>query len=340
MLELDFSERGAEQPMSQEDKKFLSIIKRETRQREDGHYEMPLPFRQERPVLPNNKPLALHHLCKLQTRLENNKRYREDYTTFMNELIENYAERVPENELTNEDRDIWYIPHHGVYHPRKPEKIRVVFDCSATYEGESTNNHLLQGPDLTNQLVGVLCRFRTELTVFNCDGEAMFHQFKVFEAHRNFLQFLWWEDGDTTKRPVEYRMTVHLFGAGSSPGCANYGLKKIANDYEEECGSEAANFVRNNFYVDNGLKSVKNTEQATTLIQITKDLSAMGGLRLHKFISNSKEVIAAILQKDRASTLKKLDPHNDRLPIERALGVYWCVELDTFQMRIILHDPP
>ena len=341
MLELDFSERGAEQPMSQEDKKFLSIMEGETRQREDGHYEMPLPFRQERPVLRNNKPLALHRLCKLQTRLENNKRYREDYITFMNELIEkNYAERVPQNELTNEDGDVWYIPHHGVYHPRKPEKIRVVFDCSATYQGESINNHLLQGPDLTNQLVGVLCRFRTEPTAFMCDVEAMFHQFKVFETHRNFLRFLWWEDGDTTQRPVEYRMTVHLFGAGSSPGCANYGLKKIADDYEEECGPEAANFVRNNFYVDDGLKSVKNTEQATTLIQRTKDLCARGGLRHHKFISNSKEVIAAIPQKDRASTLKNLDLHNDRLPTERALGVYWCVESDTFQMRITLHDTP
>ena len=143
-----------------------------------------------------------------------------------------------------------------------------------------------------------------------CDVEAMFHQFKVFETHRNFLRFLWWEDCDTTKRPVEYRMTVHLFGAGSSPGCANYGLKRIADDYEEECGPEVAYFIRNNFYVDDGLKSVKNTEQAITLIQRTKDLCARGGLRLHKFISNSKEVIAAIPLKDRASMLKNVDLHN------------------------------
>ena len=33
-------------------------------------------------------------------------------------------------------------------------------------------------------------------------------------------------------------MTVHLFGAGSSPGCANYGLKQIADDHEEEFGAE------------------------------------------------------------------------------------------------------
>ncbi len=67
-------------------------------------------------------------------------------------------------------------------------------------------------------------------------------------------------------------------------------------------------------------------------------MCAKGGLRLHKFTSNSKDVIAAIPREDRATTLKNLDLHNDRLPVERALGVYWCVESDTFQMRITLQD--
>ena len=49
------------------------------RQREDGHYEMPLPFRKESPVMPNNKSIALHRLTKLRTRMETNKRYRDDY---------------------------------------------------------------------------------------------------------------------------------------------------------------------------------------------------------------------------------------------------------------------
>ena len=25
----------------------------------------------------------------------------------------------------------WYLPHHGVCHPNKPQKIRVVFDLSS-----------------------------------------------------------------------------------------------------------------------------------------------------------------------------------------------------------------
>lgn len=82
----------------------------------------------------------------------------------------------------------------------------------------------------------------------------MFHQLRVDGKHRKFLRFYWWKNGNIEKEPIEYRMTVHLFGAGSSPG--NYGLKKTADDYEQEFGTEASNFIRNDFYVDYGLKSL------------------------------------------------------------------------------------
>ena len=111
-----------------------------------------------------------------------------------------------------------------------------------------------------------------------------------------------WENGDTTKPPSEFRMTVHLFGAGSSPGCANYGLKQIADDDEEEFGAEAASFARDDFYVDDGLKSVNSVSEAVWLIKGTKDLCTRGGLRLHP------------------ARIKNLDTRkDDNLPVERAL---------------------
>ena len=110
---------------------------------------------------------------------------------FMQDIIEKgYAEKAP-HERHNDDGKLWYIPHHGVYHPQKPNKIRVVFYCSATFMGHSLNKYLLQGPDLTNYLVGVLCRFRQEMIAFMCDLEAMFHQFKVEEEDCDYLRFYW-----------------------------------------------------------------------------------------------------------------------------------------------------
>ena len=95
----------------------------------------------------------------------------------------------------------------------------------------------------------------------------MFCQVRVNEEHRDYLRFLWWPDGDTSKEPEDDRMRVRLFGATSSPGCSNLALKTTAKAGEEEFGTDATSFVENSFYVDDGLKSIEKVEQATKLIK-------------------------------------------------------------------------
>ena len=97
---------------------------------------------------------------QLKKRFLQNKEYKADCVKFINDVIaKRYAEKAPSIEAKS-GKKAWFIPHHGVYHPKKTRKIRVVFDCSAEFEGQSLNQNLLQGPDLTNNLVGVLGRFR------------------------------------------------------------------------------------------------------------------------------------------------------------------------------------
>ena len=343
MFEMEFSESSSTQEaLSQEDRKFLAIVESGIQHREDGHYELPLPLKVPAPALPNNREVALRRLNQLKRRFKTDNRYKDDYTVFMEKVLSNgFAEEVPpvEVEASNEGK-VWYIPHHGVYHPKKPSKIRVVFDCSAEFRNESLNKHLLQGPDLTNNLVGVLCRFRKEPVALMGDIEGMFHQVGVAEQDRDLLRFLWWKDGDLTKEPAEYRMTVHLFGATSSPACANYALKMAANENEKDLGSEAANFIRRDFYVDDGLTSVESVPDAVTLIKNTKEMCRRGGFKLHKFTSSHKEVIEAIPIEDRAEGIQSIDLDKEAIPMERALGVQWCVEKDSFQFRIVLKDRP
>ena len=149
--------------LSKEDRKSIEIVEQGAHQCEDGHYELPLPLKNESINLPNNKTAALRRLSQLKRRFEakNGQGYYAGYVEFMKKLIDSgYAERVPEmpdSEHKSSDQaqtkhNVWYIPHHGVYHPKKPNKIRVVFDCAAEYESESLNKHLLQGPYLTNNL--------------------------------------------------------------------------------------------------------------------------------------------------------------------------------------------
>lgn len=214
-----------------------------------GHYEMPLPFK-ERPALPDNTELAMVRLNHLKRRLSRDQTFQKHYVNFMKEIIDRGdAEETTEDDVKGET---WYLPHHGVYHSKKSGKLRVVFDCSAKYQETCLNDHLLQGPDLINNLNGILLRFRQHPIALMCDVEKMIHQFHVSEPDRNYLRFLWWKEGDLERKPDMFRMKVPLFGAMSSPACANYGLKHLAQEYGNQYPL-GAQFVMKNFYVDDGL---------------------------------------------------------------------------------------
>lgn len=81
----------------------------------------------------------------------------------------------------------------------------MVFDCGAAFKGMSLNHQLLQGPNFTSTLLGVLLRFRQEPVAVMGDIQSMFHQVKVTEEDRDFLRFLWWPEGDLTKEVAEFR---------------------------------------------------------------------------------------------------------------------------------------
>ena len=194
---------------------------------------------------------------------------------------------------TSVEGKTWYLPHHAVFHPAKPGKVRVVFDCSAKYRGSSLNDQLLQGPDLTNSLVGVLTRFREESVALMADIEAMFHQVRVKPDDSNALRFLWWPNRDLNAQPQEFMMTVHLFGGVSSPSCANFALRKTADD-NQGFDPEIVNTVKRNFYVDDCLKSVKSEQDGISLAKDLTNLLEKGGFRLTKWLSNSREVVESI----------------------------------------------
>ena len=153
---------------------------------------------------------------------------KEQYLAFMQKIFDNdHTEKVPEEDI-KPGKLCWYLPHFGVYYPRKPDKIRVVFDSAAECDGLSLNKLLLSGPDITNNLFGVLLRFRENPVAMVADIEQMFHCFQVKEEHRDPLRFLWYKDNDPNGDITEYRMKVHIFRNTSSTAVANHGLRKTA----------------------------------------------------------------------------------------------------------------
>ncbi|XP_076839331.1 uncharacterized protein LOC143484479 [Brachyhypopomus gauderio] len=337
----DFPERSYDdkKEMSQEDKIFMRCVEK-TSILENGHYIIGLPFRNEKLQMPNNRCVAEQRIAFLLRKFKRNAEFFEDYKGFMETIIgKGYAVQVPTHQLNRDDKRVFYIPHHGVYHPKK-QKLRVVFDCTSSFQGRCLNSELLQGPDLTSTLVGVLLRFREESVAVMADIESMFYQVRVPEHDADLLRFLWWPNGRLDEPMAEFRMTVHLFGANSSPSVASYALRRTAEDHRSVTSPCAVQTVLNNFYVDDCLKSVATDEDAITLVNDLRALCNSGGFTLTKWMSNSRKVLLSIPEEHRASKMKDLDLRHDALPVERTLGVQWDTEMDTFTYSMKLQDKP
>ena len=314
-----------------EDTKALEKMERSLKM-VDGHFQVALPWRTDPPYLPNNRSMVERRAALLRKRLLRDQDLFSKYNTTMKEYIEQgHAERVPTNELRPVDRPLWYLPHHPVMHPLKPEKVRVVFDCAAQFAQTSLNKQLLQGPDLTNRIVGVLSRFRQETVGLTADIQSMFHQVRVEPKDCDALRFLWWPGGDLSAELVEYRMVKHIFGATSSPSVVNFCLKKTAM-MEEQQNSEVANVIDRNMYVDDLMKSTETVADAISLAdKVSKQLNK-GGFHLTKWCSNDRRVLAAIPEAERAKTVVNLEL--EQLPTQSALGMKWNIEDDKFVWEI------
>lgn len=140
--------------------------------------------------------------------------------------------------------------------------------------------------------------------------------------------------------PSAFRMKVHLFGAALSPGCANFGLKHLAAEGADKFSEATVKFIQRNFYVDDGLASVDSEAEAIQLVREARDLCSSGRLRLHKFITNNKKVLATIPKQECAEGATDLDMALGEQKIERALGVQWCISSDKFQFRVVVKEHP
>ena len=120
-------------------------------------------WKRECPNLPNNYFLAKKQCTSLTKCLQKDKSLPEKYTNIINSYIEKgFARKVIV--LNPAAEETWYLPHHPIFHPKKKDKMRVIFDAVAKYQGSSLNDQLHKGPDLLNSFAGVLTQFASIAT--------------------------------------------------------------------------------------------------------------------------------------------------------------------------------
>ena len=115
------------------------------------------------------------------------------------------------------------------------------------------------------------------------------------------IQFLWREDPEQKIEVYEYKR--HVFGAKSSPNCANYSLHQVAKDNAED-EENLVKAVERNFYMDEFLMSVRTPQEAIEIYKKTREILSKGGFNLTKW-KKDEEVKSQIPEADRSTKVVK-----------------------------------
>ena len=297
---------------------------------ENDHYVVAVPWRNERPSLPNNRSLAERRLESTERKLEKNPEIADSYQKVIKEYLEKkYIRRVSPDEPTPPEE--WLLPHFPVVRAdRSTTKTRIVFDASAKFQGKSLNSEALPGPKLQADMFSILVRFRKELVALVGDVSQMYHQLALTVEDRPLHRFLW-RNMDQSKEPEVYEFLRYVFGGCYCPFCAQYVWQKHADDHQTEYPL-AAEAVKNSCYIDDLMPSVETLETAKEMRQQLTKLGDKAGFHIRKWISQKPEVITDIPEADRAT---KVDLEKKEFPVTKTLGVVWIVQEDKFSFSFV-----
>ena len=160
----------------------------------DDQYWVRLPWKLNAPSLPTNYINAKGQLMHMWSNLRKNKTMLQQYHNIIKAQEESkFIEKVEEPVNHNIGH---YLPHHAVKKDSVTTPIRVVFNCSsrASKGGNSLNDCLYTGPNLTENLIDVLVKFRINPYTLVADISKAFLRIGLKDEDRDFTKFLWPRD--------------------------------------------------------------------------------------------------------------------------------------------------
>ncbi|XP_065087297.1 uncharacterized protein LOC135709035 [Ochlerotatus camptorhynchus] len=311
---------------SEDDRRAREILERTTR-RVGDRFETGLLWKEREPELPDSYPMATRRMKCLEQRLLKSPALFENVCKQIKEYQQKgYAHLASAEELEEaEPGKVWYLPLNVVLNPKKPGKVRLVWDAAASVKGISLNSLLLTGPDLLVCILTVFCQFRERPIAFGGDIREMYHQMQIRPADRRVQRFVF--RSNPREAPSIYVMDVATFGSKSSPCSAQFVKNKNAMEFAVQYPEAAAAIVKKH-YVDDYFDSVDTIEEAIQRAKQVRFIHSKGGFEIRNWVSNSEEVLVSFGEPKPVQTIHfNQDKETGN---ERVLGIIWNPGQDVF----------
>ena len=297
---------GLEDPRdtSQEDD-FLEHFQSQITYR-DGTYFVSLPWLDNHPPLPSNFNLAHSCLQQVKKRLLELDLWKPYVSVIADQIDKGYVEAVPASEVPLSKNDAHYLSHSFVSHPEsETTPIQVVF---AVNSGHVSLNYCLHtGPYLLKSLNSIIHHFRASKYAFVADIEKAFMKIKINEEDRNYVHFLWFEDGNPDKPMKVYRYTSVFFGGTSSPFILKSTILHHLSKYEKDQDPViqfVAQDLEEKLYCDNVLTGADDKDAAIQYYNISRQVMKDAGMNLRQWFTNLP-ALTTIIDKMRTGSARE-----------------------------------
>ena len=257
-------------------------------------------------------------------KLNKDPEWRRTYEQQLLDLTANkFSREVSEKELfewIKAGNKHYYIAHQmALNSASKSTPIRTVFNSSQVYKGYSLNSSWDLGPDMTNNLHGVLMRFRENVVGAQGDIKKMYYNVRVTKEEEFMQLYIWRFSGEDKIRI--FAMTRLVMGNKPSANCSQIALKETAKLNENLVQYPIAfDALTNNSYVS--FTVADNIAEIKSNINQIELVAAQGGFNYKPWIVSGEDVDVQQVAAPSAD-----DP-------EKALGVFWMVKEDKFFIKV------
>ncbi|XP_055633313.1 uncharacterized protein LOC129773693 [Toxorhynchites rutilus septentrionalis] len=295
-----------------------------------GRYVVSLPLRESIQDIGNNRTLAMRRFLSLERRLARNPELKQQYQQFIKEYESmGHCREIKESNCSL-DKGTYYIPHQAILRPSSSTtKLRVVFDASskASPSDKSLNDVLQVGGILQSDIFSILLRFRKHRFVFTADISKMYRQIRINPNQTRLQRIFWRSHQDDPLRILE--LTTVTYGTAAAPFLATRCLMQLCED-ENDSFPLGAQIVRQDCYVDDVISGANSINEALVTRNQIRGLLMKGGFPVHKWSSNSAEILNDIPEPDR----EKLVHLDNTSVVINTLGMIWSPEQDVFVFSV------
>ncbi|KAL0860198.1 hypothetical protein ABMA27_010505 [Loxostege sticticalis] len=258
--------------------------------------------------------LALKRFNDSENRLHKDPPLLQLYTNFIHEYLKlDHGSIIDINQYNFENDPVYFLPHHPVVRmDKKTSKCRTVFDASMkTNKKVSLNDLLLRALDEY---------------IFVTDIRHMFRAINLNEKYRSLQNILWRDSPDKNVECIQ--LNTVTYGLKSSSYLATRCLVELAEQYSEQFPL-AAFILKYQTYVDDVLGTAASLESLKEAKEQLCKLLNVGGFQLHKWSSNTVEVLQDIAAEKQY--FDNIELQKDNLSL-KTLGINYNVKLDTLNL--------